>query len=72
MTLDLYKQGLDAEQIAKVRHVATETILGHFAKLYENGESIDLNKYVTEFEVNRVKEARRKLNQTMHLKPIFR
>lgn len=71
MTLDLYKQGLDAEQIAKVRHVATETILGHFAKLYENGESIDLNKYVTEFEVNRVKEARRKLNQTMHLKPIF-
>lgn len=38
---------------------------------YEEGKPVNLNKFVSEFDVNRVKEARKKLNNNNQLKPIF-
>lgn len=70
-TFELYEQGLSVEQIAAERSMATDTIYGHLARLYEDGKPINMNKYVSEYDVNRVKEVRRKLNNTQQLKPIY-
>ena len=71
LTFELYQQGLGPEEISESRNLNVRTIYGHLAKLYEEGKAINLNEYVTEFEVNRVKSVRKKLNQTSQLKPIF-
>jgi len=70
-TFALYEKGLAIEKIAQQRNLSPTTIYGHLSKLFEEGYSIDLNKYVTEYEVNLVKETRKKLNNTNQLKPIF-
>jgi ATP-dependent DNA helicase RecQ len=70
-TLELYLEGLTIEEMAAARNLSEQTIYGHLAKLYEDGLPVDLNKYVTEYEVNRVKEIRKKLNNTSQLKPIY-
>ena len=71
LTYALYEQGLTVEEMAAARNLNENTIYGHLARLYEEGKPVNLHKYVSEFEVNRVKEVRKKLNQTNQLKPIF-
>jgi ATP-dependent DNA helicase RecQ len=70
-TFELYQQGLNVEQIAATRQMSENTIYAHLARLYEEGKPVNLNKFVSEFDVNRVKEARKKLNNNNQLKPIF-
>jgi ATP-dependent DNA helicase RecQ len=70
-TLELYEKGISVEEISTERKLSPTTIFGHLCKLYEEGHPIDLNKYVTEYEVNQVKEARKKLRNTNQLRPIF-
>ncbi|MBP7239772.1 MAG: DNA helicase RecQ [Saprospiraceae bacterium] len=45
-TLDLFRQGLTLDEIAKKREMALSTITGHLAKLYEKGEDIDLHQFL--------------------------
>ena len=45
-TLDLFRQGLTLDEIAKKREMALSTITGHLAKLYERGEEIDLHQFL--------------------------
>jgi ATP-dependent DNA helicase RecQ len=70
-TFELYEQGLTVEEMAAARQMSENTIYGHLARLYEEGKPVNLNQFVSEFEVNKVKEARKSLNQTNQLKPIF-
>lgn len=70
-TFSLYEQGLSLEDIAKERDLSANTILGHLCKLYEENHPVDLNKYITEYEVNKIRASRKKLKNTNQLKPIF-
>jgi ATP-dependent DNA helicase RecQ len=70
-TLVLYQGGLSVEEIAKERNLSPTTVYGHLCKLYEEDHPIDLNRYVTEFEVNQVREARIKQRYTNQLRPIY-
>jgi ATP-dependent DNA helicase RecQ len=54
LTHEMYKKGMSIEAIAKERGIATITIYSHLAYLYEKGESIELKKYVTKEEVQKV------------------
>ncbi len=54
LTHEMYKKGMSIEAIAKERGIATITIYSHLAYLYEKGESIELKKYVTKEEVEKV------------------
>ncbi len=54
LTHEMYKRGMSIEAIAKERGIATITIYSHLAYLYEKGESIELKKYVTKEEVQKV------------------
>ncbi len=45
-TLDLYRQGLSIEDIARERNLKPTTIENHLAELYEAGEDIDIRPLI--------------------------
>lgn len=71
ITFQLYQQGLSIEEMANARQLSENTIYQHLAKLFEEGKPVDLNKFVSEYEVNQVKTIRKKLSNTNQLKPIY-
>ena len=46
-TLELYNKGLDIEEIAIARNLAPSTMVQHLIKLKSEGESIDLEKFIS-------------------------
>ncbi|HCI80600.1 MAG TPA: DNA helicase RecQ [Ktedonobacter sp.] len=48
LTFELYKQGMNVEEIARERGLATGTIATHVAELIEMGEDIDVKRLVSE------------------------
>jgi ATP-dependent DNA helicase RecQ len=53
-TFDLYKKGFSPAEIALARGINEGTIIGHLAKLFEDGENIDLKKLITQEAVNEI------------------
>ena len=70
-TLTLFQSGLKAEEIALKRKLGLGTIMSHFAKLYLDGQGIDLQQFVSQEEVKLVKEAKTKLRSPDTLKPYY-
>lgn len=70
-TLTLFQSGLKAEEIALKRKLGLGTIMSHFAKLYLDGQGIDLQQFVSQEEVKIVKEAKTKLRSPDTLKPYY-
>ena len=56
-TLRQFRSGKAVEQVARERAVTTGTILGHLAEGIENGEPIDLNRFLTADEQTRIAAA---------------
>ncbi len=72
-TFELYKKGLSPAEIAQARGMNEATIYSHLAKLYEEGEPIDLKKYIGQEAVNEIVNAA-KLTGTQKgdaLKPLY-
>ncbi|HSP10971.1 MAG TPA: RecQ family ATP-dependent DNA helicase, partial [Salegentibacter sp.] len=70
-TLALYREGLSVEEISKKRELAITTIYSHLAKLYTNGEEIDMSRFVDKNDVEAVKKAREVLDKPETLKPYY-
>ncbi|MBQ0733139.1 DNA helicase RecQ [Aquimarina celericrescens] len=70
-TLALYQEGLSIEEIAIKRQLASSTIFSHIQKLYEEGEDIDLKKFVNTEDIKSIKEAKEHLDNPEGLKPYF-
>lgn len=72
-TLDLYRQGFSPSQIAQRRNLNELTIYSHLAKLYEDGNDIDVWQYLTKSEYRTITEAAEQLQITLGgaLKPLF-
>ncbi len=71
VTLELYKEGLSVEEIAKKRGLTATTIYSHLAKLYDSGEEIDLRQFVSAADIEAVKKARKELGDPDALKPYY-
>ncbi|WMJ74452.1 DNA helicase RecQ [Cytophagaceae bacterium ABcell3] len=56
-TFNLYKEGLSMEEIAKERNLNIITIASHLVYLYEKGHAINLKKYITQEEIEKIKKA---------------
>jgi ATP-dependent DNA helicase RecQ len=54
ITYDMFKKGLGVDEIALARNLNPVTIYSHLAYLYEKGETIDIQQFVTKEEVKRV------------------
>lgn len=72
-TYELYKAGLSVEDIAERRGLTPTTIYSHFAKLYQDGEEIDVYQFITKEEVAKVLKAKDELvlETPTALKPYF-
>ncbi len=71
MTLEFYKEGLEIEEIAQKRGIFPSTIYSHLIKLYEDGEQIDLHKFISEKDLKAVEKAKKELGDPPALRPYF-
>jgi ATP-dependent DNA helicase RecQ len=73
ITLHLLKKGKSVEEISKERGLNPVTIYSHLCKLYEEGEKIDLKKYVLTEEIAEIHQAVVELGikKGDALKPVF-
>jgi ATP-dependent DNA helicase RecQ len=71
ITFDLYNEGLSIDEIAIKRNLKATTIFSHLAKLYSDGKAIDIYKFVTKEEVDKVRTAFTELSNPQALKPYF-
>jgi len=71
VTYELYKEGLTIDEIATKRNLKPTTIFSHLAKLYTDGEDIDVYNFVTKKEVEKIREAKDKLDNPQALKPYY-
>lgn len=70
-TLLLFQSGLSVDEIALKRKLGLGTIMSHLAKLYSDGEIIDLYQFVSKKEVELIHKAHIKLQKPTTLKPYF-
>lgn len=69
-TLDLYNKGYTVEQIAEHRGLHSTTVYSHFAYLLQMREDIDIKKFVSDNQLDKVRKAKAELNST-EVKDIF-
>ncbi|MGB1000186.1 MAG: DNA helicase RecQ [Flavobacteriales bacterium] len=70
-SFELYKEGLSPQQIAEKRGFTLGTIFSHLVRLYDEGEAIDLEQFVSSETVQKVKIVYEELSRVKELKPIF-
>ncbi len=72
-TLELYKKGLSPAEIAHARGISENAIYNHLAKLYDDGEKIDLWKLINKEAVGEINAAAQQigLKKGETLKPLF-
>lgn len=66
-TLELHDRGMDAAAISAEKSISLNTVYSHLAWLYEQGEDIDIHRFVSADELTRVKEAWYKSGRAMAL-----
>ncbi len=71
ITLELYNNGLSVEEISKERKLAATTIYSHIAKLYADGEHIDLMQFISTSDLEVVKKAKSALGDPETLKAYY-
>lgn len=71
ITMKMYKEGFDLEDIARQRKLKASTILSHLIKMSQEGEKIDWGQFITDFEIDQVRNAYKELKQPEYVKEIF-
>ena len=62
---------MSIEEISEKRGLAPTTIFSHLAKLYDEGQSINMKQFISKDELEAVKKARVELGEPETLKPYF-
>jgi len=70
-TLELFQTGLSVGEIAGQRNLGETTIISHLAKLYVDGNDIDLSQFVSENEIIQIEKAQIELENPNALRPYF-
>ncbi|WP_111706707.1 DNA helicase RecQ [Lutibacter citreus] len=71
VTYDLYKEGLNIDEIAEKRNLKSTTIFSHLALLYTEGKDIEIYDFVTKEEVEKIRKAKEELKSPPALKPYY-
>jgi len=71
ITYDLYKEGLNIDEIASKRNLKSTTIFSHLALLYTEGKDIEIYDFVSKEEVEKVRRAKDALENPQALKPYY-
>jgi len=70
-TLKLYNNGLNVDEISEARKLAPSTINSHLVKLYEQGETLDLNLLISNVDLEAVRDAKNKIEDPKGLKSYY-
>ncbi len=70
-TLDMLNKGLTVEEIALSRQLSTTTIYSHLAAIIEKGIKLDVFRFISLEELQKVADARKVIVQTTTLKEYF-
>ena len=70
-TYALYKEGLSPQEISEKRELQITTVYSHLSQLYSEGKEVELEKFVDNKVVDKVRIAFNELNREISLKPIF-
>jgi ATP-dependent DNA helicase RecQ len=65
------KENLSPAEIAERRGLTQDAVYGHFIKMHEDGIEINLNRFISSEEVEKIKTAKEKLEDPDALKPYF-
>jgi ATP-dependent DNA helicase RecQ len=65
------EENLSPAEIAVKRGLSEDSVYGHFIKMHEAGAPIDLFQFITSEEIQKIKNARKKLENPDVLKPYF-
>jgi ATP-dependent DNA helicase RecQ len=71
ISYDLFKRGHNPEEIAELRGLSVVTILSHLATMYERGELLDLQKWVSPEECDIIQGALPLFEEPYQTKAIF-
>lgn len=71
ITFQMYKSGMNIDQIAQKRELVSGTIGSHLVTYYLQGEDVKLSDFVTKKEVGRVLEVIHEMEEPFKLKEIF-
>ncbi|PID95425.1 MAG: hypothetical protein CSA94_01685 [Bacteroidetes bacterium] len=66
ITLDLFKEGKSAEEIAEIRNYAVATIEGHFTHLVKQGDIV-ISELLEEEKIEKISEVLQKLDKDVSL-----
>lgn len=70
-SLNLYKQGLTPKEIAEKRSLALGTILGHLIDAYTMNADINLENFIDESELNKLRQAKIELENPDKLRTYY-
>lgn len=71
VTYDFYKEKLSIEEIARERNLSPATIYSHLEELLRNGYEIDIFRYISEEEAERIWKSSRYVEQPARLKDLY-
>ena len=70
-TLELFREGLSIEEIDEKRFLSPTTVLTHLAKLYEEGEDIDIHQFISAKDIQTITKALPKFEEPYKLRDIY-
>lgn len=70
-TFLLYKEDLSVEEIARERNLSPTTVFSHLAKLYKEGEDVNLRQFLSQNDLKAIQKAKKELENPEGLKPYF-
>ncbi len=70
-TYELYKEGLSMEEIAMQRELSVPTIFSHIIMLYQSDKEIEVHDFISEEDIQKIKEAKHKLKNPDKLKTYY-
>lgn len=71
LTLHLLRQDKSIEEICNIRQIQELTIFGHIATLIERGHKLNVKKYISDKELEKIMYAIEFLKETKKINPIF-
>lgn len=71
LSFELLQKGISVEEVAARRKLSPDTIYSHLAILYEKGEKIDIHRFVSASDIERVTQCLRYLQEPYKLKDIY-
>lgn len=70
-TLKFLEEGMEPEEVARIRKLKTETIFSHMATLYLQGEKINIEKYISTNTIEKVKAAYIAAGRPEAFRPVY-